>query len=69
VQERLKGIYKLVKQIQEEKVRNEGNLNAVIKAHEKLMSDDKISPYHKVFLIPNYKPSTLMNALKLISQN
>ena len=48
LQERLKGIYKLVKQIQEEKVRNEGNLNAVIKAHEKLQSDDKISPYHKV---------------------
>ncbi|KAK4016444.1 SAGA-associated factor 29 [Daphnia magna] len=47
VQERLKGIYKLVKQIQEEKIRNEGNLNAVIKAHEKLQSDDKISPYHK----------------------
>lgn len=52
MQERLKGIYKLVKQIQEEKVRNEGNLNAVIKAHEKLQSDDKISPYHKVFLFP-----------------
>lgn len=50
MQERLKGIYKLVKQIQEEKIRNEGNLNAVIKAHEKLQSDDKISPYHKVLL-------------------
>lgn len=37
-----------MKQIQEEKVRNEGNLNAVIKAHEKLQSDDKVSPYHKV---------------------
>lgn len=37
-----------MRQIQEEKVRNEGNLNAVIKAHEKLQSDDKISPYHKV---------------------
>lgn len=48
LQERLKGIYKLVKQIQDEKIRNEGNLNAVIKAHEKLQSDDKISPYHKV---------------------
>lgn len=40
-----------MKQIQDEKVRNEGNLNAVIKAHEKLQSDDKISPYHKVFKV------------------
>ena len=47
----MKGIYKLVRQIHEEKGRNEGNLNAVIKAHEKLHSDDKISPYHKVFSV------------------
>nr|CAG4646436.1 EOG090X0A1W [Macrothrix elegans] len=47
VQECLKTIYKLTKQIQDEKVKNEGNLTAVIKAHEKLQAEDKVSPYHK----------------------
>nr|CAG4643374.1 EOG090X0A1W [Ilyocryptus agilis] len=47
VQERLKGIFRLCKQIQEEKNRNEANLSAVIKAHEKLQLEDKVSPYHK----------------------
>nr|CAG4641885.1 EOG090X0A1W [Eurycercus lamellatus] len=47
VQDRLKGIYKLVKQIQEEKNHSEVNLTAVIKAHEKLQAEEKVSPYHK----------------------
>nr|CAG4636362.1 EOG090X0A1W [Eubosmina coregoni]SVE69942.1 EOG090X0A1W [Eubosmina coregoni] len=47
VQERLKGLYKDCKQIQEEKIRNEPNLSAVIKAHDKLQLEDKISPYQK----------------------
>lgn len=48
LQDRLKGIFKLVKQIQEEKNKNEPNLMAVIKAHDKLQAENKVSPYHKV---------------------
>ena len=39
-----------MKQIQEEKNQNEANLNAVVKAHEKLQTENKVSPYHKVFV-------------------
>ena len=38
----------MIHQIQEEKCRNEGNVTAIIKAHEKLQQEEKISPYSKV---------------------
>lgn len=43
----MKIIQKVIHQIQEEKHRNEANLTAIIKAHEKLQQEDKISPYSK----------------------
>ncbi|XP_008548731.1 SAGA-associated factor 29 [Microplitis demolitor] len=47
IQERLKNIYQLVKDIENERTRSEVNLNNITKAHEKVTPDDKITPYYQ----------------------
>ncbi|XP_067004021.1 SAGA-associated factor 29 isoform X2 [Anabrus simplex] len=47
VQERLKALYRLVHEIQEERVRSEYNLNNITKAHEKISQEEKVSPYYQ----------------------
>ncbi|CAD6230857.1 GSCOCG00006848001-RA-CDS [Cotesia congregata] len=47
IQERLKSIYQLVKDIDTERTRSEVNLNNITKAHEKVTPDDKITPYYQ----------------------
>lgn len=47
IQERLKSIYQLVKDIDTERTRSEVNLNNISKAHEKVTPDDKITPYYQ----------------------
>lgn len=47
IQERLKNIYNLVYEIEEERNRSEHNLNNITKAHDKITPDDKVSPYYQ----------------------
>ncbi|XP_034941600.1 SAGA-associated factor 29 [Chelonus insularis] len=47
IQERLKNIYQLVRDIENERNRSEVNLNNITKAHEKVTPDDKITPYYQ----------------------
>nr|CAG4648089.1 EOG090X0A1W [Moina brachiata]SVE93145.1 EOG090X0A1W [Moina brachiata] len=47
IQERLKGLHKLVRQIHDERQRNEPDVQAVLGAHEKLREDDRVNPYNK----------------------
>lgn len=48
LQERLKSLYTLVHQIDEERKRNEHNLGSIAKAHEKIHQEEKVSPYYQV---------------------
>lgn len=45
--ERLKYIYQTVRDIEIERNRSEQSLNEVIKAHEKVTPDDKVTPYYQ----------------------
>ncbi|KAG5320592.1 SGF29 factor, partial [Acromyrmex heyeri] len=47
IQERLKNIYNLVHEIENQRVRSEHNLNSIMKTHEKVTPDDKVSPYYQ----------------------
>ncbi|XP_015609881.1 SAGA-associated factor 29-like [Cephus cinctus] len=47
VQERLKNIYHLVHEVEDERNRSEHNLNNIVKAHEKITPDDKVSLYYQ----------------------
>lgn len=47
VEERLKELYQLIHQIQEERVKNEHKLNNISRAHEKINQEDKMSPYYQ----------------------
>lgn len=47
IQERLKNIYNLVHEIENQRVRSEHNLNNIMKTHEKVTPDDKVSPYYQ----------------------
>ncbi|KAL6265514.1 hypothetical protein P5V15_002309 [Pogonomyrmex californicus] len=47
IQERLKYIYSLVHEIESQRVRSEHNLNNIMKTHEKVTPDDKVSPYYQ----------------------
>lgn len=47
VQERLKSLYRLVHDIEEERIRSEHNLNNITKAHEKINQEEKVSPYYQ----------------------
>nr|CAG4641050.1 EOG090X0A1W [Eulimnadia texana] len=47
VQERLKAVNKLLRDINEEHAKNEQTLNSIVKAHEKLHLEEKISIHHK----------------------
>ncbi|XP_071560135.1 SAGA-associated factor 29 [Temnothorax nylanderi] len=47
IQELLKNIYKLVHEIESQRVRSEHNLNNIMKTHEKVTPDDKVSPYYQ----------------------
>lgn len=47
IQERLKNIYTLMHEIENQRVRSEHNLNNIMKTHEKVTPDDKVSPYYQ----------------------
>ncbi|XP_069681870.1 SAGA-associated factor 29 isoform X1 [Periplaneta americana] len=47
VQERLKALYRLVHDIEDERTRSEHNLNNITKAHEKINQEEKVSPYYQ----------------------
>lgn len=47
IQERLKNIYNLVHEIDSQRIRSEHNLNNVVKTHEKVTPEDKVSPYYQ----------------------
>lgn len=47
IQERLKNIYNLMHEIENQRVRSEHNLNNIMKTHEKVTPDDKVSPYYQ----------------------
>lgn len=47
IQERLKNIYNLLHRIESQRIRSEHNLNNVIKTHEKVTPEDKVSPYYQ----------------------
>lgn len=47
IQERLKNIYQLVRDIENERNRSETNLNNITKTHEKVTPDDKVTPYYQ----------------------
>ncbi|KAH0561777.1 SAGA-associated factor 29 [Cotesia glomerata] len=63
IQERLKSIYQLVKDIDTERTRSEVNLNNITKAHEKVTPDDKITPYYQQKLKTLYN-SAIQDALQ-----
>nr|CAD7394245.1 unnamed protein product [Timema cristinae] len=46
--ERLKSLHRLVHKVEEERVRNEHNLNNIAKLNEKFKDEDKNSPYYQV---------------------
>ncbi|CAL1674748.1 unnamed protein product [Lasius platythorax] len=47
IQERLKNIYSLVHDIESQRIRSEHNLNNIMKTHDKVTPDDKVSPYYQ----------------------
>lgn len=47
IQERLRNIYHLVHEIESQRTRSEHNLNNIIKTHEKLTPDDRVSSYYQ----------------------
>lgn len=47
IQERLKNLYQLVHEIESQRVRSEHNLNNIIKTHDKVTPEDKVSPYYQ----------------------
>lgn len=47
IQERLRNVYHLVHEIETQRARSEHNLTNVIKTHEKVTPDDKVSPYYQ----------------------
>ncbi|XP_029671347.1 SAGA-associated factor 29 [Formica exsecta] len=47
IQERLKNIYNLVHDIETQRIRSEHNLNNIMKTHDKVTPDDKVSPYYQ----------------------
>lgn len=47
IQERLRNVYHLVHDIETQRARAEHNLNNVVKTHEKVTPDDKVSPYYQ----------------------
>lgn len=47
-QERLKGLHRLVRQIHDEKQKNEPNVQAILDVHEELREEEKVNPYNKV---------------------
>lgn len=47
IQERLKNIFSLVHDIENQRIRSEHNLNNIMKTHEKVTPDDKVSPYYQ----------------------
>uniref|UniRef100_A0A1B6CIQ2 SGF29 C-terminal domain-containing protein n=1 Tax=Clastoptera arizonana TaxID=38151 RepID=A0A1B6CIQ2_9HEMI len=47
VQERLKGLHRLVFDIEEERNRNDHTLNNIAKTHEKITLEGKVSPYYQ----------------------
>ncbi|XP_049859847.1 SAGA-associated factor 29 isoform X2 [Schistocerca gregaria] len=53
--ERLKALYHLVHEIEEERVRSEHNLNNISKAHDKINQEEKVSPYYQQKLKGLYK--------------
>ncbi|EGI66158.1 SAGA-associated factor 29-like protein [Acromyrmex echinatior] len=62
IQERLKNIYNLVHEIENQRVRSEHNLNNIMKTHEKVTPDDKVSPYYQ------QKEEILRKALSKINE-
>lgn len=47
IQERLRNIYQLVHEIESQRTRSEHNLNNIIKTHEKLTPEDRVSSYYQ----------------------
>lgn len=47
VQERLKAIYRLVHEIEDERVRSEHNLINITKAHEEINQEEKVTPFYQ----------------------
>ncbi|KAG7206188.1 hypothetical protein KM043_003580 [Ampulex compressa] len=47
IQERLRNVYHLVHEIESQRGRSEHNLNNIVKTHEKVTPDDKVSPYYQ----------------------
>lgn len=47
IQERLKNVYHLVHEIETQRARSEHNLNNIVKTHEKVTPDDKVTPYYQ----------------------
>ncbi|XP_012220082.2 SAGA-associated factor 29 [Linepithema humile] len=47
IQERLRNIYSLVHGIESQRIRSEHNISNVMKTHEKVTPEDKVSPYYQ----------------------
>ncbi|KAL2714069.1 hypothetical protein V1478_016626 [Vespula squamosa] len=47
IQERLRNVYQLVHDIEAQRTRTEHNLNNIVKTHEKVTPEDKVSPYYQ----------------------
>ncbi|KAK2589026.1 hypothetical protein KPH14_001869 [Odynerus spinipes] len=47
IQERLRNVYTLVHEIEAQRNRSEHNLNNIVKTHEKVTPEDKVSPYYQ----------------------
>ncbi|KAF7391160.1 hypothetical protein V1477_008791 [Vespula maculifrons] len=47
IQERLRNVYQLVHDIEAQRNRTEHNLNNIVKTHEKVTPEDKVSPYYQ----------------------
>jgi len=47
IQERLKSLHTLVCETEAQRIRSEHNLNNIMKIHEKVTPDDKVSPYYQ----------------------
>lgn len=62
IQERLKSIHNLMFEIQNQRTRSEHNLNNIMKTHEKVTPEDKVSPYYQ------QKLKNLYNAAVMDSQ-
>ncbi|XP_066585392.1 SAGA-associated factor 29 [Prorops nasuta] len=59
IQERLKNIYHFVHNVENQRNRSEHNLNNIIKTHEKVTPDDKVSSYYQQKLKNLYNAATI----------